>query len=224
MTASNGVSPDATQNFALAVVTASTAVLIVHDGTAGIEAEVLANLTSIMTAATLTVTPNVGVPAGDLSGYAQIWDIRFNNTTPLTAGDVTSYTTYLAGGRTLVVIGENNGFATRNNSIITLISDLGGGTITLATPLNPEAVEPPFTGPDTVTSVTFLAPAGVANPGTGAFITHDASNIGAALYYARGTLSSAAAGRLMVVFDVNCLQASATADLQSLIDNMVKLP
>lgn len=224
ITASNGISPNATQNFTLAVVTASTAALIVHDGTAGIEADVLGNLTTIMTAAGLTVTANVGIPAGNLSGYAQIWDVRFNNTTPLTAGDITSYTTYLAGGRTLVVIGENTGFATRNNSIVTLISNLGGGSITITTPNNAQTVQSPFTGPDPITSITFLAAAGTVNAGTGTFITKDATNIGAAIYYSRGTLTSAAAGRLMVVFDVNFLTAGADAASHSLTGNMVRLP
>jgi len=223
-TASNGISPNATQNFTLAVITASTAVLIVHDGTAGIEADVVANLSAIVTAAGLTPSINVGIPGGSLSGYAQIWDVRFNNTTPLTPGDITSYTTYLAGGRTLVVIGENTGFATRNNSIVTLISDLGGGTITITTPLNVETVLTPFTGPDPITIVTFLAAAGTANPGTGTFITKGSDNIGAALYYSRGKLSSAAAGRLMVVFDINFLQAGAEAASLSLTGNMVRLP
>jgi hypothetical protein len=212
------------QNFTLAVVTASTAALIVHDGTPGIEADTLANLTSIMGAAGLTVTANVGIPGGSLSGYAQIWDVRFNDLTPLTAGDITSYTTYLAGGRTLVVIGENVSFATRNNSIVTLISDLGGGSITLTTPANAQTVQSPFTGPNVITTVTYSATAGTTNPGTGTFITKDAGDIGAALFYARGTLSSVAAGRLMVVFDINFLQAGAAANLQSLTANMVVLP
>ena len=224
VTANNGVSPNSTQNFDLAVVTASTDVLIVHDGTAGIEADVVANLSAIVTAAGLTPTTSVGIPAGSLSGFAQIWDVRFNNTTPLSVAEIINYTGYLAGGRTLVVIGENTGFATRNDSIVFLIRNAGGGTITVTTPLNLETVQAPFTGPDPITTVTFQAAAGTANPGSGTFITKDASNIGAALLYSRGTMSSASAGRLMVVFDINFLQAGADAALQSLTGNMVRLP
>lgn len=223
ITASNGVAPDVTQNFDLAVITASTALLIVHDGTGGIEADVVANLTTLATAAGLTPTASVGIPVGSLSGYAQIWDVRFNNTTPLSVAEILSYTTYLAEGRTLVLIGENSGFAVRNTSITFMIDFLGGGTITLATPLNAQTVQAPFTGPDPITTVTFLAADGTENPGTGAFITKDAANVGAALYFARGTLSEASAGRLMVVFDVNFLQAGADAALQSLTGNMIRL-
>ena len=224
ITASNGVSPGATQSFTLAVVTASTDALIVHDGTAGLEASVVANLTNIMTAANLTVTTSVGVPATSLSGYAQIWDVRFNTSTPLSVDDIIRYTTYIEGGRTLVVIGENTGFAIRNDSIVFLIDYAGGGSITITTPANLQTVNSPFTGPNTITTVTYQAAAGTEDPGTGTFITEDASNIGAALYYARGTLSNAPAGRLMTVFDINFLDSGANADLQSLTANMVVLP
>jgi hypothetical protein len=222
--ASNGVFLDATQHFTLAVVTASTAALIVHDSTLTLDSDVVTNLTSIMGAAGLTVTASVGIPGGSLSGYAQIWDVRYDNATPLTPGDIASYTTYLAGGRTLVVIGENSGSAIRNDSIVTLISHLGGGGITLATPANAQTVQSPFTGPNVVTTVTFIAADGTTNAGTGTFITKDAGDIGAALFYARGTLSNAAAGRLMVVFDINFLQAVADANSQNLTTNMVVLP
>lgn len=224
ITASNGVLPNATQNFTLTVIAASTTALIVHDGTAGIESDALGNVTAKLTAAGLTVTPSVGVPAGSLSGFAQIWDIRYNNTTPLAAGDITSYTAYLATGHKLVVIGENTGFATRNDSIVTLISSLGGGTITVTNPGNAETVLAPFTGPNPLTTITFLAAAGTANPGTGAFITKDSANIGAAIFYDRGTLASASLGRLMVVFDVNFLTVGADANSQSLIANIIALP
>lgn len=135
-----------------------------------------------------------------------------------------SYKNYLAEGRTLVLIGENSGFVTRNNSIVAFISELGGGSITLSTPNNAQTVQSPFTGPNTVTSITIQASDGTTDPGTGAFMTKDASNVGAGLYYARGTLPDAAAGRLMVVFDVNFLGTNADADSHNLATNMIVLP
>jgi large repetitive protein len=222
--ASNGTPIDATQSFTLLVVAPSTTALVVHDGTAGLEASVVANLSSKLTAAGLTPSTHVSVPSGNLSGYAQIWDVRFNSTTPLTPADIASYTNYLEEGRTLVVIGENTGFATRNDTIVSLIAGLGGGTITIATPANAQTVQPPFNAPNTITTVTYQATAGTANPGTGTFITKDASNIGAAIYYPRDSLSSAVFGRLMVVFDINFLDPGAAADLQSLTANMIALP
>jgi hypothetical protein len=221
-TASNGVTPNATQHFTLAVVTASTAALLVEEAFSVVDTD-NTNIANLMTAAGLTVTTSNGIPAGDLSVYAQIWDTRFNQI-PLTAGDITSYTTYLAGGRTLVVIGENGGFATRNNSIVSMISSLGGGSITLTTPANAQTVLPPFTGPNAVTSITIQAADGTSAPGTGALMMQDANGIGAGIYYARGTLSSAPAGRLMVVFDVNFLGTSADVASHNLVKNMIVLP
>jgi hypothetical protein len=138
--------------------------LIVHDGTPGIEADALANLTTHLVGKGFTVTPNVGVPAGSLATYQQIWDIRYNNTTPLTASDITAYVTYMAGGGSLFVMGENTGFATRNNSIVTLVGAAGAGTITVSTPANTETVRAPFTGPTALTTVTYLAAAGANFP------------------------------------------------------------
>lgn len=195
--------------------------LIVHDGTAGIEADALGNLTTKLVAAGYTVTPSVGVPGGSLATYGQVWDIRFNNTTPLTGADITAYMTYLSGGGSLFVMGENVGFATRNTSIVSLISTAGGGNITLTTPTEPETVQAPFTGPNAITSVTFLAADGSGFPGTGTFITRDAGGIGAALVWGPGNLAPAMTGTLIVVFDVNFLQAGADAASQSLTNNMI---
>ncbi len=222
ITASNGVSPDATQNFALAVVTPSTAALLVEDPTSVVDTD-NTNIANLMTAAGLTVTQSNGLPAGDLSGYAQIWYTRFNQI-PLTYEDMLSYENYLAGGRTLVLIGENSGFAVRNNSILAFISELGGGSITLSTPNNTQTVQSPFTGPNAVTSITIQASDGTSAPGTGALMMQDANGIGGGIYFARGTLSSTAAGRLMVVFDVNFLMTSADAASHNLATNMIVLP
>ena len=50
--------------------------LIVHDGTAGFNQTITTNLTTHLTTAGYIVSTSVGVPAGDLSGNAQIWDLR----------------------------------------------------------------------------------------------------------------------------------------------------
>ncbi len=197
--------------------------LIVHDGTAGLEANVVANLTAHLTAATFTtITPNVGVPAGSLAGYDQIWDIRFNNTTPLSASDMAAYTTYLAGGGSLFVMGENMGFATRNNSITSFVAGLGGGNLSLNAASNTQTVQPPFNSPNALTTVVFLAAAGATTtPGNGAFVTKDASNIGASVVFAPGSLSGANAGTLILVFDVNFLDLTADANSHLFTDNLI---
>lgn len=227
-TATNGVANPTSQTFTLTVyaptpVAPTVNALIVHDGTPGIEADALGSLTTLLTGNGFAVTPSVGVPGGPLGGYNQIWDIRFNNTTPLTAGDMTSYTTYLATGGRLVLIGENAGFATRNITITTFIASLGGETLTLTTPANLQTVQAPFTGPNAVASVTFLAASGTDNPGTGTLLTKGVDNKGA-VFFQRGTLPGAPAGMVMAVFDINFLQAGADADSKNLIRNMILVP
>jgi hypothetical protein len=222
ITATNSISPDATQNFTLQVVTASTRALLVTEATSVVDTD-NTNIANLMTAAGLTVDTSTGLPTGDLSVYAQIWDTRFNQI-PLTYEDMLSYKNYLAGGRTLVLIGENAGFATRNNSILAFISELGGGSITLSTPNNAQTVQSPFTGPNAVTSITIQAADGTSDPGTGALMMRDANGIGGGIYYARGTLSNTVWGRLMVLFDVNCLGTNADADSHNLVKNMIVLP
>jgi hypothetical protein len=195
--------------------------LIVNDGTGGIEADAMANLSAKLVAAGYTVTTSVGVPGGSLATYGQIWDIRFNNTTPLTGADDTAYITYMNGGGALFVMGENTGFATRNTSIAALVGAAGGGAITPVNALNVQTVQAPFTGPNALTSVTFLAAAGTAMVGNGAFITRGSNNIGAAIVWGPGNLGNAMTGTLIVVFDVNFLQAGADAPSQAFTNNLI---
>jgi hypothetical protein len=198
--------------------------LIVQDGTAGIEADALANLTTHLTAATFVVTNSVGVPAGSLATYQQIWDIRFNNTTPLSASDITAYVGYMAAGGSLFVMGENTGFNVRDDSIVSLIANAGGGTITYTTPANLETVHAPFTGPNAIAgnAITYQAAAGTSFPARGVLITTDAAGIGAAIVWAPGRMLNAMNGSLIVVFDVNFLQAGAPdPNMSPFINNLI---
>ncbi len=196
--------------------------LIVQDGTGGIEADVVSNLSSKLVTAGYTVTSNVGVPGGSLAGYQQIWDLRFNNTTPLTGSDISAYVTYMAGGGSLFVIGENMGFATRNNTIVTLVSTAGGGTLAMVSAGGTQTVEPPFSGPNPLSSITYLAATGSSMRANGQFATIDSTNvIGSAIVFAPGTMTNASAGSLIAVFDVNFLQVSADANSQTFTKNLI---
>ena len=88
-----------------------------------------------------TVSIFSSVPT-DLSPYNQVWDLRYKNTTPLTTGEQTQYLNYLQSGKSMFVMGENSGFATRDNSIFSLVSLAGGGTLTLSptTPNNTQQI------------------------------------------------------------------------------------
>ncbi len=183
--------------------------MIVWDGAAGLETNVLNNLTTQLVAATFTVTPNVGVPAGSLAGSGEIWDVRCNNTTPLTGSDITAYVGYLASGGSLFVMGENTGFIARDNSIISLVQSAGGGTLSVVSASNNQIVQPPVTLPNPVAAITYLAAAGATSPpGTGAFLSKDSSNVGEVIF-GPGALANAPAGSLLIVFDVKFLDPNS---------------
>src|SRR5271157_6111819 len=74
--------------------TAGAAVLIVYDTSGDTEeTTALTTLNTIMTAVGYTVTESVGIPSGDLSGYIQIWDIRYD--VPISDTDEANYLTYV---------------------------------------------------------------------------------------------------------------------------------
>ena len=187
--------------------------------------DITANLSAIATAAGGTVTVSDGIPTS-VSGYAQVWDIRFSNSSPLAAGDITKYVAYLQGGGTLFAMGENGGFTTRNNSVIALVAAAGGGSLTFTTGLSStQTVIVPFTLPNPVTSFTYSGPGGIVglpSPGSGAFMTIDnASGNGTGIWWNGAALSSAPNGMLAVVFDVNFMQTDASAPSQNFLKNLV---
>lgn len=197
--------------------------LIVDDGAAFDISNVETFLSGRLVNAGFTVTTSTGVPGGSLSSYRQVWDIRYNFTTPLTSSDVTAYITYLTGGGSLFVMGENTGFLVRDNSILPLIAAAGGGFVAInqaANSLNLQTVEPPFTGPVTLPTVTFAAIGGFSSIGSARFVTRDASGAAGGIVFPPGMLSNTPLGTLIVILDVNFLTAS-TGGSQALTDNLI---
>jgi hypothetical protein len=183
-------------------------VLIVNgsDGTSepGTTAQITTNLSNLHTAVGNTVTVSSTIPV-NLGGYSQVWDIRFSNNFALTAPQQTQYLGFLQGGGGMFLMGENSGFMARNNSVLDLIALAGGGTIGFTTPSSNQTVNAPFTGPNAVTQVTYAAPGGFTNSGTGTFITQVGS-IGSGIAFGVGTLADAPLGALTSIFDVNFMQ------------------
>ena len=177
------------------------------------------NLNNKLVTAGFTVTVNAGVPGGSLATYQQIWDTRFNNIV-LSASDITAYTTYLAGGGNLFLMGENTGFNTRNNSIASFIAAVGGGTIAITSPSNTVTVRAPFATGIT-NPFTFQAAAGTKTPGPYGAIAVDAASIAPAIVYGPGSMTGAMAGSLIIVFDVNFMGSSADANSQQLLGNLI---
>lgn len=184
-------------------------VLIFRGVGGGLDADVSGNLATQLGGAGHTTTTVTSLP-GVLSPYAQIWDVRFGNADPITGGEQTQYLSYLQSGGGMFVMGENASFATRNNSVISLITAAGGGTPTFAAGLNPQDVLPAAQTPNAITTIGYLAPGGItqATIGTGQCLTRDSNNVCSAIAWGVGSLSNAPTGSLAVVFDINFMQTT----------------
>ena len=159
-----------------------------------------------------------------LTGFTQVWDIRFSNSTPITAGQQADYLAYLQQGGGMFVMGENSGFATRNNSVLAFINLAGGGSLIFTTPNSTQTVFAPFTGPFAIpdANVTYAAPGGVTTAGTGQFMTGtSASGPGTGIAFDTDDLANALTGALTVVFDVNFMQDNAETDSQNFLRNII---
>src|SRR5262245_47412928 len=185
----------------------------------GTTADITANLQTLETAAGNTTTV-MDVPPASLAGFDEVWDIRFSNTWPLTAGDQSLYLAFLQAGHQMFIMGENAGFATRNNSVIAFVTAAGGGALSFTTPGQTQTVNPPFTGPNPVTTITWNAGGGTSSPGAGAYATN-AGTDGTAVAWGPGHLSNATSAALVVVFDVNFMQAGAGVDSPNFLKNLI---
>ncbi len=187
--------------------------------------EITRSLTQRQSAAGNLVTVADGLPV-NLNGHDQIWDIRFSYLSPLTTGEQQRYQSFLQGGKSMVVMGENADFYERNDSIAEFIQRLGGGEVkfvqghtirsaeqVLAIPGYPDA----FTGGQ----VTFDFAHGLTDVGRGQCLTvNRATRHCTAVAYTPGSLTNAAEGALVAVFDVDFLEARSVND-ERFINNLI---
>ena len=199
-------------------------VLIINGSTGtsepGTTANITNNLMALHTAAGNMVTVVSDIPA-DFTGFSQIWDIRFSNNFALTAGQQASYLAYLQSGGRMFLMGENSGFASRNNSIFSLINAAGGGNLAFGSCSDAQTVQAPFTGPNAVTSINYAAAGCFNGKGTGQWISNSDANNGAGVAWTLGTLSNATAGALTSILDVNFMEGTRTFEMQQLTKNLI---
>lgn len=187
----------------------------------GTTASITQQISQLQAAVGNTVTVSDLVPVS-LSGYAQVWDLRFSNNLALTSADQAEYLSYLQGGGGMFVMGENSYFMTRNDSVLALIAAAGGGSIGFTTPGDGQTVVSPFTGPDPVSSIQYSAAGGFDGKGTGQWITSNAAGTaGSGIAFGVGTLANAQKGALTTIFDVNFMQTTANAESQALTRNLI---
>lgn len=182
-------------------------------------------LTTLLTGAGYTVTNQVGVPAGtNLSGNAQVWDIRVYSSGTLSSPDQATYLGYLQGGGALFLMGENSAFMARNNSIISFVTLAGGGTAVFSAPTsNTQTIQGSVaTSPNSISTVSFAGAGALSSVGTGTCLTKDAGNKCVAVGYGHNKLANATGGTLVVVMDVNFLQPTyLTGNTQLFAQNLI---
>ena len=144
-------------------------------------------------------------PSG-LNTYSQVWDLAATNIGALNSNIISAYTSYLSQGGTLFLMGENDSFMTRNNSIFSLISTLGGGSVSQGdnSSFTNVTIIPQFRTANTTSIIQFPTAGTFSSIGNGTCITSDC----AAVLYSPGKLGSAAAGTLIVVLDINFVQSN----------------
>lgn len=162
----------------------------------------------------------------DLTGFSEIWDIRFTDSQPITTTESAQYLSFLQSGGELFAIGENSSFSNRNNSLLSFINQAGGGLLNFTVPNSTQQISGIFTTPNTIPdgNVTYANPGGVAGSGNGQFITFDASGNSSAVIFDEGDLANALTGKLVAVFDINFFQGIYDQpDSQNLVKNIVQL-
>lgn len=151
---------------------------------------------------TVTYLNSESLPA-DISGYQQIYDLRYN--TAISTADGTKYYAFLQNRGFLYLTGEHSGFPHRNNSISNFISPLGGGTLTVSgSSLNQQTANATFF--PTAPTITYSAIARYINTnGTGRPFTTDARGRSGAMMWIGngGDLTSDLNGTIVTVADIN---------------------
>lgn len=162
----------------------------------------------------------------DMSVYAHAWDIGYASpyTTNPFYDPTNKLLTYLNKGGALFLLGENNYFAVRDNTIDTFISAAGGGTVSTENTLYgvvTTTIEPEFLLANNNNTVVFNAPGSFLDIGTGTPMTAPLFDTGSiAVCWKTGSLSNARRGAITSVLDINFLVPGGNLQ-QDFIDNLI---
>lgn len=173
---------------------------VIDAGVAGDNSVIMARNNLIAQGNTVTA----GGTLSDYSAFDQVWDLRYTGN--LTAADVTAMGSYLASGGAMYLSGENSGYnLSRNNSLVSWISSIGGGTVTAA---NVEihgsqlitAAGQIVNSPTPFTSLSFSGAnaVGAAATGNGFQVTAAGTLLG----WDFGDIAGASGARMLVGFDI----------------------
>jgi len=170
-------------------------VLVIHQNYGGAQS----NIGSQLTSEGHTVTYSTSTTLPSITGYAQIWDVRYEY--GYSASEVTALSNFVQNGGFLMMNGENSGFATRNNAIASVVSAAGGGTLTFGSGSNSYTViNSTFTN-DTGT-VTGAAGSSLTNS-QGQYVFKTSSGVIGAMIWQSADLGSGYSGAVFVTADIN---------------------
>lgn len=170
-------------------------VLVIHQNYGGAQS----NIGSQLTSEGHTVTYSTSTTLPSITGYAQIWDVRYEY--GYSASEVTTLSNFVQNGGFLMMNGENSGFATRNNAIASVVSAVGGGTLTFGSGSNSYTViNSTFTN-DTGT-VTGAAGSSLTNS-QGQYVFKTSSGVIGGMIWQSADLGSGYSGAVFVTADIN---------------------
>ena len=156
-------------------------------------------------------TVTTGGPPSSLTGYQQVWDLRYP--TALTSSETSLYTGFITNGGFAYFTTENPGCCTaRNNSVASLIMGLGGGntviggangmTANVSSWVNNTYITPGIT-------INFAAISAITNSQGIPLFEDSSGKIQAMSWIGRaGALGSGVTGTIITVSDINWLDSS----------------
>jgi hypothetical protein len=168
-----------------------------------------------------TTTSTANVPTGT-GTYQQVWDLRY--AAALTNTEVTNYTQFITGGGFAYFVTENPGCCmTRNNSIASLVTGLGGGS----TQIGPGWANNTETNLNTTymtqgITVNYMAVAAIVNSSGIPLISDAQGNVSGMSWIGRaGALGSGVTGTIVTVADVNWLSEAWGTQNQQALDDII---
>jgi len=145
--------------------------------------------------------------ASTLANYDIVFDQLYNNNCGSTCR--ANYDTYVKDGGTLVIVGENSSFSSRNNTVISLIENKFGGTLDLGSDVYGGATY--STADNTVnTSISgaddggqYIYGSSIANTSDGVWVAKTGGGAVIWMMWRGSSLPSGYTGSVIVTFDIN---------------------
>lgn len=152
---------------------------------------------------------------GSMTGYQQVWDLRYS--AALSSTEQTNLATFVTNGGFAYFVTENPGCCmSRNNSVAALVTSLGGGTTTIGGTGNNWAanIESNVNTTYMTTGITvnYAAVAAIVNSQGIPLISDSAGQVSGMSWIGRaGALGSGVTGTIVTVADTNWLDSTRFA-------------